>query len=90
MKTSLDGSATLGQQTLDIRQAEAAGHLLLSIIPEIDVAPWNTAELRPLSAAEPSPAPLTLAAGALPAGKKLIWMGIIFAEKKLTPAIAYR
>jgi hypothetical protein len=90
MKTSLNGSNDLTQQTLDLRQAEAAGHLLMSIIPEIDAAPWNTAELKPLTATEPSPAPLTLSSGALPAGKKLVWMGIIFSQGQLTPAIAFR
>ncbi|MBA4138686.1 MAG: hypothetical protein C0518_15380 [Opitutus sp.] len=90
MKTSLNGAANLSQQTLDVRHAEAAGHMLLGIIPEIDGAPWNTAEFKPLSATEPSPAPITLEAGGLPPGKKLVWTGIIFAEGNLTPAVAYR
>jgi hypothetical protein len=90
MKVSLNGAATFAQQTIDLRNAEAAGFSLTSIIPEIDGAPWNTAEIKPLSANEPNPKPITLTAEGLPPGKQLVWMGIIFASGQLTPGIAFR
>lgn len=88
--TSLDGSKSLQQQTQDLQFAEALRHVLLGIVPDLEKSPWNNATLRPLDATEPSPAPLQLGTGATPAGKKVVWMGVIFVEGRLASCIAYR
>ena len=90
MKTSLNGANSLSQQGLDLQHAEASRHQLLSIAPDLDGPPWNTAVLRPLSATEPRLPRLTLAPGTPPAGADIVWTGAIFVDGALSRAVAYR
>ena len=90
MKTSLNGAGPIGQQSLDLQNAEAARHVLLSIFPDLERPPWNTAVLRPLTPTEPRSAPLSLSTTDAPDGKIVFWMGNIYVEGKLTSVVAYR
>lgn len=90
MNLSLNGSVTLTQQSVMIHATENTGKKLLSIAPDLERPPFNNAVLDKLKLDDPLPAKIELSAGPLPAGKTLVWMGIIYADSKLTPAIAYR
>jgi hypothetical protein len=90
MNASLDGHKSLAQQTLSVIAAENSGYLFLSVMPDLEKSPFNNAVFRPLTATEPLPSALTFASGALPSGKTATWMSVLFADGKLTPAIAYR
>lgn len=90
MNLSLNGAKPLSQQTIMLRGTEAVGKQLLAITPDLENPTFNNAVLKDLDLGTPTPPPLTLASGAVPAGKALVWMGIIYADGVLTPAVAYR
>ncbi len=90
MNFSLNGAKSLDQQTIMLRGVENAGHELLSIAPDLEKSPMNNAVFKDLPLDAPAPAAITLSAGNMPAGKKVVWMGVIFADGNLGPAVAYR
>ncbi len=90
MNFSLNGAKSLDQQTIMLRGVENAGHELLSIAPDLEKSPMNNAVFKNLPLGVPAPAAITLSSGNLPAGKSVVWMGVIFADGSLKPAIAFR
>ena len=90
MNLSLDGSTSIDQQSIMLHAAENTGKKLLSIAPDLERPHFNNAVLDKLKLGDPLPPKIELSTDGLPAGKTLVWMGIIYADKKLTPAIAYR
>lgn len=90
MQFSLNGAKPLTQQAVMLRGSENTGKELLSIAPDLDFPTFNNAVLRVLDMSAPTPSPLDLTTGPLPHGKRMVWMGVIYAEGRLTPAIAFR
>jgi hypothetical protein len=90
MKVRLNGASNIAQQTLDLNNAEALRFVVLSITPDLDNAPDNVAELRPLTPDETRANELGLTVSGLPSGKTTFWMGNIYVQGHLTPAMGYR
>lgn len=90
MNVSLNGAKPLSQQAIMIFGVENTGKELLSIAPDLERPHFNNAVFKELDLDTPAPSGIELSSSKLPVGKKLIWMGIIYADSVLTSAIAYR